>query len=193
MKVLLLDNYDSFVYNLKDQLEDLGAQVTVCRNDSVTLRDIEARDLDAIVISPGPGRPSNRRDFGVCGDVLTELSPCVPTLGVCLGHQGIAHFYGGRVRRAEMLVHGKTSLVHHEGTSLYAGMDDPFPAGRYHSLVVDPDLPSCLRVTSRTGDGVVMGIRHRDHPIEGVQFHPESVLTPQGRRLMGNFLKGVRK
>jgi anthranilate synthase component 2 len=192
MKVLILDNYDSFVYNLKQYLDELGADCLVARNDSLSLDQVAAADPDAIVISPGPGLPSDRRDFGICGDVLTGPSTEVPTLGVCLGHQGIAHFHGGKVVKAPHLVHGKTSLVSHDGCGLYEGLPNPFTAGRYHSFVVSDDLPSELAVTSRAADGTIMGIRHRRYPIEGVQFHPESVLTPQGKRVLDNFLRGTR-
>jgi anthranilate synthase component 2 len=191
MNVLVLDNYDSFVYNLGHALEDLGARCTVVRNDAVTVDDVRAIDPDAIVISPGPGVPGDPRDFGVCGDVLTSLSRDIPTLGVCLGHQGIAHLYGGKVIRATP-VHGKASPVMHDGTGLYDGLPSPFLAGRYHSYIVADDLPQELEVTSRTTGGTIMGIRHRHFPIEGVQFHPESVLTPLGPRVLENFLRGVR-
>ncbi len=192
MKLLIIDNYDSFVYNLCQGFEDLGGECVVARNDAVSLDDVRRMDPDGIVISPGPGMPSERRDFGICGDVLRTISREVPTLGVCLGHQGIAHFHGGRVVRADRLVHGKTSLVEHDGSGLYDGLPCPFTAGRYHSFVVSPELPPDLEVTSRTVDGTVMGIRHRHYPIEGVQFHPESILTPLGTTIMNNFLRGVR-
>ncbi|MDW5562503.1 MAG: aminodeoxychorismate/anthranilate synthase component II [Methanomassiliicoccus sp.] len=191
MNVLVIDNYDSFVYNLSHSLEDLGARCTVVRNDAVTVDEVRTFNPDAIVISPGPGVPGDRRDFGVCGDVLTSISHEVPTLGVCLGHQGIAHHYGGHVVRAPA-VHGKTSLVEHDGTGIYEGLPAPFTAGRYHSYVVADDLPPELEVVSRTADGTIMGIRHRCYPIEGVQFHPESVLTPDGQMVLANFLRGAR-
>ena len=191
MNVLVLDNYDSFVYNLSHALEDLGARCTVVRNDAATVDSVGNIDPDAIVISPGPGVPGDPRDFGVCGEVLTTISHDLPTLGVCLGHQGIAHHYGGQVVRAPA-VHGKTSLIAHDGTGIYDGLPDPFPAGRYHSYIVADDLPPELEVVSRTTDGTIMGIRHRHHPIEGVQFHPESVLTPLGERVLENFLRGAR-
>jgi anthranilate synthase component 2 len=192
MKVLLLDNYDSFVYNLKDGLEDLGAECVVLRNDAVKMDDVRAMDPDAIIISPGPGTPGNILDFGICGEVLTSISKEVPTLGVCLGHQGIAHFYGGQVIRAPSLVHGKQSMVRHDGTGVYEGLPNPFLAGRYHSFVVSPNLPPELEATARTDDGVLMGLRHRTYPIEGVQFHPESVLTPKGAVVLQNFLRRAR-
>lgn len=192
MRLLILDNYDSFVYNLRQGFEELGAECVVARNDALSTEDITRIDPDGIVISPGPGVPSERRDFGICGDVLMTLSHEIPTLGVCLGHQGIAHFYGGSVVKADRLVHGKTSLVDHDGSGLYDGLPDPFLAGRYHSFVVSPRLPDALRVTATTTDGTVMGIRHRRFPIEGIQFHPESVLTPQGTRILANFMRGLR-
>jgi len=191
MNVLILDNYDSFVYNLSSELEELGARCTVVRNDSISVGLVRALDPDAIVISPGPGVPGDPRDFGICGEVLTSVSQEVPTLGVCLGHQGIAHCYGGTVVRAPA-VHGKTSMVRHDGTGLYDGLPDPFTVGRYHSYVVADDLPPNLEVRSRTLDGTIMGIRHRSYPIEGVQFHPESVLTPMGDKVLENFLKEAR-
>jgi anthranilate synthase/aminodeoxychorismate synthase-like glutamine amidotransferase len=191
MNVLILDNFDSFVYNLRHELESLGAKCTVVRNDATSVREIERSRPDAIVISPGPGTPGVTRDFGVCGDVLTSVSQDVPTLGVCLGHQGIAQFYGGNVIRASP-VHGKVSMVEHHGDGLYQGLPNPFPAGRYHSYIVDNDLPEDLEVTAKTADGTVMGLRHRHLPIEGVQFHPESVLTPHGTWVLANFLERVR-
>jgi anthranilate synthase/aminodeoxychorismate synthase-like glutamine amidotransferase len=190
MNVLILDNYDSFVYNLRHALEELGVRCTVRRNDVLGIVDVQAADPDAIVISPGPGVPGTIRDFGVCGEVLTSLSMEVPTLGVCLGHQGIAHFYGGKVVRATP-VHGKTSMITHDGRGIYEGVPDPFSAGRYHSYVVS-DLPADLEVSAWAPDGTIMGLRHRRYPIEGVQFHPESVLTPQGGQVLANFLRGAR-
>lgn len=191
MRVLLIDNYDSFVYNLKDALEELGARCMVVRNDAIDVDGVGALRPDAIIISPGPGMPSIRRDFGICGEVLQTISRKVPTLGVCLGHQGIAHFYGGKVVRAPSPVHGKTSLVYHNGEGTFSGLPDPFVVGRYHSFVVAPELPACLEVTARTEDGIVMGLRHREFPIMGVQFHPESILTPLGKKVLMNFLKGA--
>ncbi len=194
MKVILVDNYDSFTYNLFQQLECLRADVAVFRNDAITIEDVRAIDPDAIVLSPGPGHPAIPRDFGVCRDLLLDISPGTPTLGVCLGHQGIAHCYGGNVIRASSVVHGKQSAIRHDGSHLYEGLDNPFLAGRYHSLVVDPEsLPACLSVTARTPPGEIMGLRHKNLPIEGVQFHPESVLTPNGDAIMANFLQGARR
>ena len=193
MKILLLDNYDSFVYNLKQYMGELGPQVTVVRNDAIDLEGVHRFDPDAIVISPGPGHPSVARDFGVCAKALTDICQTVPTLGVCLGHQGIAHYYGGNVARAAELMHGKTSVIEHDGEGVFAGLDGSLVVGRYHSLVVEPaGLPSELKVSARTADGTIMGIRHRDYPIEGVQFHPESILTPNGKAILANFIAGAR-
>ena len=191
MRVVILDNYDSFVYNLAQMLAEEGAETLVVRNDAIDVEGIRRLQPDALVISPGPGTPSRREDFGVCGDVLLELSPTLPTLGVCLGHQGIAHYYGGKVGRAPGPVHGKPSPIHHDGQGIFTGMPPSFQAGRYHSLTVT-EVPSCLEVTADC-DGLVMGLRHRRYPIDGVQFHPESVLTPEGRLLLRNFLSPERR
>jgi len=192
MKVLILDNYDSFVYNLYQAIGELGAEPVVHRNDSVTLREIRTLAPDAIVLSPGPGHPANTRDFGVCGDVLRELSPAIPTMGVCLGHQGIGTAYGAQVGHAARILHGKTSLVRHDGRTIFEGLPNPMTAGRYHSLAIDPtSLPPDLEVSATSDDGEIMGVRHRRDPIEGVQFHPESILTPDGRGLLRNFLEGT--
>ncbi len=194
MKVLLLDNYDSFTYNLYQLLGELSAEVEVVRNDRIGLRQIRKMNPDAIVISPGPGHPSIARDFGVCADVLRELSPEIPTLGVCLGHQGFAYAYGGEVVRAAHTMHGKTSLVQHDGMGVFEGLENPLTIGRYHSLVVRPEsVPPQLKVTARTQEGEIMGLRHVSFPIEGVQFHPESVLTPSGGKMMVNFIRQVRR
>ena len=192
MRILLLDNYDSFVYNLKQYMGELGADVTVLRNDAIDAEGVRRFDPDAIVISPGPGHPAVKRDFGVCAEVLTGISHTVPTLGVCLGHQGIAHCYGGNVVKAEHLMHGKTSVIGHDGEGVFAGLEDPLVVGRYHSLVVGHDLPQCLKVSAVASDGTIMGIRHLQFPIEGVQFHPESILTPNGKSMMANFIAGAR-
>ena len=194
MRLLLIDNYDSFTYNLAQYLGELGATVEVRRNDSIDLDEVRNIDPEAIVLSPGPGHPGNRRDFGICSDILGGVSPFVPTLGVCLGHQGIAQCYGGRVVRAQRIMHGKASMVEHDSSALFDGVPSPFQAGRYHSLIVEAcSLPSALKVTAVTKEGEVMGIRHREHPIEGVQFHPESVLTPQGKSILANFLRSARR
>jgi anthranilate synthase/aminodeoxychorismate synthase-like glutamine amidotransferase len=183
VRIAVLDNYDSFTYNLVQYLAELGTKPEVFRNDAVSVEQL--RGYQALVISPGPGTPT---EAGVSVDAIRHLSGTMPVLGVCLGHQALAEAFGGRVVRHQP-VHGKTSLVRHDGRAPYAGLADPFPAGRYHSLVVEPDsLPSELEVSSWTDDGVVMGLRHRSHPTFGVQFHPESVLTVDGKRLLTNFL-----
>jgi anthranilate synthase/aminodeoxychorismate synthase-like glutamine amidotransferase len=183
VRVAVLDNYDSFTYNLVQYLGELGATPAVFRNDEVTVEGL--REFEALVVSPGPGTPA---DAGISVQAIRTLSGLMPVLGVCLGHQALAEAFGGRVVR-HMPVHGKASLVRHDGRAPYRGLVDPFPAGRYHSLVVERDsLPPELEVSSWTEDGVVMGLRHRSHPTFGVQFHPESVLTADGRRLLTNFL-----
>ncbi|MER3456943.1 MAG: anthranilate/aminodeoxychorismate synthase component II [candidate division GAL15 bacterium] len=188
--IVVVDNYDSFTYNLVQLLGELGADVEVHRNDAVTVRQLAARDPEAVVISPGPCTP---REAGVSNDVLRELSHRVPVLGVCLGHQCIGHVFGGRVVLAPRQVHGKTSEVWHDRRTVFAGLPNPFRATRYHSLVVDPThLPPELEVSARSPDGLVMGLRHRGRPVEGVQFHPESVLTEDGRELVRNFLQLVQ-
>lgn len=184
--VLLLDNYDSFTFNLVQAFLGLGAEVTVHRNDRVTLQ--EARDLAPthVVVSPGPGRPE---DAGVTMDLLLDSIGRVPVLGVCLGHQSIVEVFGGEIVRAARLMHGKVSPVQHDGKGVFAGLPQPFEAGRYHSLIAHPDtLPAVLEVSARTPEGEIMGVRHRERAIEGVQFHPESILTPDGPALLANFL-----
>lgn len=190
MKVLVIDNYDSFVYNLVQYIGELGATPVVYRNDELTLEKAVKLNPDRIVISPGPGNPCKRRYFGVCSDILKNLSTKVPTLGVCLGHQGIVAVFGGRIVQARRVVHGKASVIRHDGRGLFKGVENPFKAARYHSLVADRrSLPSCLEVTAFSlDDGEVMGVRHKVYPIEGVQFHPESILTPQGKTIIKNFL-----
>jgi para-aminobenzoate synthetase component 2 len=183
-RILVIDNYDSFVFNLVQYLGQLGVDVDVRRNDEVTVA--EARQYDGILISPGPGTPESA---GVCMDVVRECSGDVPILGVCLGHQVIAAVYGGVVERAPELLHGKTSHVEHRGEGVLAGLPEPFTATRYHSLAVRPDsVPEVLEVTGQTDSGVIMALRHRDLPVEGVQFHPESVLTEGGHQLLANWL-----
>lgn len=190
MKLLVLDNYDSFVFNLVQALRSLGAHTHVARNDAVTLRQVVELSPDAIVISPGPGRPEQAGYFGVCAEVLRALGASVPTLGVCLGHQGIVHSCGGRIVAAPRVMHGKTSPIEHDGSGLFEGIPSPFRAMRYHSLVADPQhMPDCLRVNARTNDGVVMAVEHRAAPLFGVQFHPESIGTPEGARILANFLR----
>jgi anthranilate synthase component II len=196
MKILVIDNYDSFVYNIAQILGELGAEPIVVRNDQITLEDIKAMNPDGIVISPGPGHPADRRYFGVCTDVITELGPKTPVLGVCLGHQGIVHAFGGKVINAKKVRHGKTSTIQFTAEDrLFESVANPFKATRYHSLVADQnEIPGCLEVTARAlDDGEIMGIRHKKYPIEGVQFHPESVLTDEGRRILSNFLSMVKK
>jgi anthranilate synthase/aminodeoxychorismate synthase-like glutamine amidotransferase len=193
MRVLVLDNYDSFTFNLVQHLGELGAEPLVFRNDELTLGDARALRPERIVLSPGPGHPETPRDFGVCLDVLRELSPEVPTLGVCLGHQGIAAAFGGKIIHAERPVHGKPSQVHHDGRGVFRGLPQGFRAARYHSLLVDPrSLPRSLEISAVTDGGEVMGLRHTRLPIEGVQFHPESILTECGKKLLANFL-GTRR
>jgi len=185
-RVLVIDNYDSFVYNLVQELGELGADPVVHRNDAIDVAGIRAAAPDLILISPGPGRPE---DAGVTPSVIGELAGVIPILGVCLGHQAIGQVLGGRIVQAPSLMHGKTSAIHHDGRGVFVGLPDPFTATRYHSLVVDPaTVPDVLEVTARTSDGVIMGLRHRTLAVEGVQFHPESLLTPEGPSLLSNFL-----
>jgi anthranilate synthase/aminodeoxychorismate synthase-like glutamine amidotransferase len=184
--VLVIDNYDSFVFNLVQYLGELGADPVVHRHDELTVDEIVELDPDAVLISPGPGRPD---DAGVSNAVIERLAGVKPILGVCLGHQCIGQVFGATVVRAPAVMHGKTSLVHHDGKGLLAGLPEPFEATRYHSLVVAADsVPPVLEVTARTDDGVVMALRHRELPVEGVQFHPESILTQAGHQLLANFL-----
>jgi anthranilate synthase component II len=195
MKILVIDNYDSFVYNLAQLLGELRASPTVMRNDAITIEDVRKMDPDAIVISPGPGHPADRKYFGVCTDVIRQLGDRVPILGVCLGHQGIVHAFGGQVINAKKIRHGKTSPIHYTHDRLFENVANPFKATRYHSLVADHNtLPSCLEVTAKAmDDGEIMGIRHRSYLMEGVQFHPESVLTGEGRRILLNFMSMVKR
>jgi anthranilate synthase component 2 len=189
-RVLVIDNYDSFTYNLVQELAELGAEPTVVRNDAWTLEQVRDFAPDGIVISPGPGSPENARDIGISNDVIRELGPQIPLLGVCLGHQCIGYVFGSRIVRAPELLHGKTSQIYHRGEGVLDGLPIPFEATRYHSLIVErASLPHDLKVTAETHDEIVMAVRHREYPIEGVQFHPESVLTAEGMRLLRNFLK----
>jgi anthranilate synthase component II len=189
IRVLLIDNYDSFVYNLVQELGELGAEPSVHRNDAIDVAGIRAEQPDAVIISPGPGRPE---DAGVSMAVVESLAGEIPILGVCLGHQCIGQVFGGRIVSAPQLMHGKTSKIHHDGTGIFAGLSDPFEATRYHSLVVDPaSVPGDLTVTATTHDGVIMGLRHRSLQVDGVQFHPESILSPSGPELLANFLAAV--
>jgi len=185
-RVLVIDNYDSFVYNLVQELGELGAEPVVHRNDAIDVAGIRAARPDLVLISPGPGRPE---DAGISTEVIRSLGGEVPILGVCLGHQAIGQVFGGDVVAAPTLMHGKTSPIHHRGQGVFAGLSEPFTATRYHSLVVEPaTLPDVLEVTAETADGVIMGLRHRTLPIQGVQFHPESILTTEGPALLANFL-----
>jgi anthranilate synthase/aminodeoxychorismate synthase-like glutamine amidotransferase len=184
MRVLVIDNYDSFTYNLVQYLGELGAEVDVVRNDRATVKELLARRPDRLVVSPGPCTP---KEAGISGEAVRAFAEAgVPVLGVCLGHQALVEAFGGRVVQSEP-VHGKDAEVSHDGRAVYEGLPSPLVAGRYHSLVADPDLPDELELTASSGD-VVMGVRHRELPAEGVQFHPESVLTPQGKHLLANFL-----
>jgi anthranilate synthase/aminodeoxychorismate synthase-like glutamine amidotransferase len=183
--VLVIDNYDSFTYNLVQYLGEIGASVRVARNDHITCDEIAELEPRHIVISPGPGRPENA---GISMEVVRRFGPTIPTLGVCLGHQAIGASYGGAIGRAPTLMHGKTSMVSHDGRGVFAGLDGPFSAGRYHSLIVESPLPEDLEVTARTDEDVIMGLRHRRHPVHGVQFHPESILTGEGKGILGSFL-----
>jgi anthranilate synthase/aminodeoxychorismate synthase-like glutamine amidotransferase len=186
MKLFLLDNYDSFTYNLAQYLGELGHAPVVRRNDEITIGDVEAMQPDRIVISPGPGRPE---DAGISIEVIRRLGTSVPVLGVCLGHQGIGYAFGGDVVRAPVLMHGKVSSVQHDGRGVFTGVSQPFTAGRYHSLIVSDPPPPSLEISARTDEGIIMGLRHRQFPIHGVQFHPESVLTGEGRKILRNFLE----
>jgi anthranilate synthase/aminodeoxychorismate synthase-like glutamine amidotransferase len=185
--LLVIDNYDSFTYNLVQYLGELGADIEVFRNDQISVDEIKALGPAQIVISPGPGDPE---DGGVSNQVIRELGPTTPILGVCLGHQCLGYVYGGRVDRAPRLMHGKTSPIYHNGIGLFYGVPSPFDATRYHSLIVEEPLPESLQVTAFTREGEVMGLRHREHPVAGVQFHPESILTMHGKRILENFLEG---
>jgi anthranilate synthase component II len=191
LKVLIMDNYDSFVYNLAQYVGETADEVIVRRNDEVNIADVRKLSPDKIIISPGPGTPADPRYFGICTEVLRSVSSETPTLGVCLGHQGIVHSFGGKILKAKRLRHGKTSSIKHDGKGIFRGLENPFEATRYHSLVADRrTLPDSLEVTARSeDDGEIMAVRHRVFPIEGVQFHPESILTLQGHRMIENFLE----
>ena len=184
--LLLIDNYDSFTYNLFQYLSELGEEVRVVRNDQVSLEEIRARSPERIVISPGPGTPE---EAGISNDVIRHFGRKLPILGVCLGHQCVGYAYGARVSRAGEIMHGKSSLIHHDGRGVFEGLEGPFPAIRYHSLAVMADgLPERLEISARTENGIIMGLRHREFPVEGVQFHPESIMTGVGKDLLKNFL-----
>jgi anthranilate synthase/aminodeoxychorismate synthase-like glutamine amidotransferase len=190
MNVLVIDNYDSFVYNLVQYLGEQGAKPVVYRNDELSYREAEKLKPDRVVISPGPGSPELERCFGVCSKVIKEMGMKTPILGVCLGHQGIYYNFGGKIRRAKNQVHGKTSIIEHDGKGIFKNIPNPFKATRYHSLVAESkSLPDCLELTARSiDDGEVMAIRHKDYPIIGIQFHPESILTDHGKQIIRNFL-----
>ena len=185
--ILIIDNYDSFTYNLVQYLGELGADIQVVRNDQTTVEAIEKQAPERVVISPGPKTPS---EAGICLDVITAFAGKIPILGVCLGHQAIGQAFGGHVIRAPQLMHGKTSEISHDGKTIFEGLPNPFPATRYHSLIVEREtLPACLEISACTSDGLIMGLRHREMKVEGVQFHPESILTGAGKQLLGNFLR----
>ena len=187
-KIVMIDNYDSFTYNLVQYLGELGAEVVVRRNDVIDVAGVRALKPDAVVISPGPGTPT---EAGISVPLLRELAGALPLLGVCLGHQCIGEAFGGKVVRASRLMHGKTSPVMHDGKTIFAGLSNPFEAMRYHSLLVETTLPACLEVSAHTAEGEIMGLRHKQYRIEGVQFHPESIGTPDGKALLQNFLAGL--
>lgn len=192
MRVLVMDNYDSFVYNLVQYIGELGAEVVVYRNNQVNLKQVKKLKPDRIVISPGPGTPEDKKYFGICTAILQEVSSKVPTLGVCLGHQGIIHAFGGKIVSAIKLMHGKTCTIKHDGRRIFNGVRNPFKATRYHSLAGDKSsIPTCLNVTAvAIDDGEIMGVRHVEYPIDGVQFHPESILCEDGKLFVKNFLEG---
>ena len=195
MKFLIIDNYDSFVYNIAQYLGELGVDCDVIRNDKITINEIKQKKFDGIVISPGPGTPDDRKYFGVCSDVIKDLGSSTPILGVCLGHQGIISSFGGKVTNAGCVRHGKTSPVKHNNSELFKGVKNPFRATRYHSLVGDKTIiPEILEVTAiAEDDGEVMAIRHREYLIEGVQFHPESIMTEDGKKILANFIRQVKE
>jgi anthranilate synthase/aminodeoxychorismate synthase-like glutamine amidotransferase len=189
--ILMIDNYDSFTYNLVQYIGQLGGDVRVFRNDQVTLREIDEMSPEAIFLSPGPCSP---KEAGITVEVIRAFYNKYPLLGVCLGHQSIGYAFGGNVIRAERIMHGKTSQIRSDGKTIYRGLPNPFVAGRYHSLIVEKkSIPDCLMVTAETEEGEVMGIRHREYPVEGIQFHPESILTPNGKRIIKNFLESLKR
>ena len=194
MKFLIIDNYDSFVYNLAQRLGELGVSSDVIRNDKITINEIKNENYDAIVISPGPGTPEDERYFGICKNVILELGPEIPILGVCLGHQGIIDCFGGKVTNAGKIRHGKTSQIKHYDDSLFKGVKNPFRATRYHSLVGNKTIiPDSLKITAvAEDDGEIMGVTHREFFIEGVQFHPESIMTDEGKKILKNFIERVK-
>ena len=185
--ILMIDNYDSFTFNIVQYLGQMGQDVQVYRNDKISIDGIRKLTPQAIFLSPGPCSP---REAGITVDVIREFHTSVPLMGICLGHQSISYAFGGDIVRAGRIMHGKVSPVEHDGKTIFAGLPNPFTAGRYHSLLVRPEsLPDCLEVSARTAEGEIMGLRHKEYPVEGIQFHPESVLTPQGKRILRNFLK----
>jgi anthranilate synthase component 2 len=195
MKVLIIDNYDSFVYNIAQLLGELKARPIVIRNDKIKVKEIKKMNPDAIIISPGPGNPADRKYFGVCTDIITDLGSTIPILGICLGHQGIVNAFGGKVINAKIVRHGKISNIQHKSHVLFENVNNPFKATRYHSLVADSNkIPPCLEVTAKAlDDGEIMAVRHREYLIEGVQFHPESVLTAEGPKILSNFASMVKR
>ena len=189
--IFMLDNYDSFTYNLVQYMGELGAEMEVARNDKTTVEEVMASQPDGIVVSPGPCTPN---EAGISNELIAQAAGKIPLLGVCLGHQCIGQVFGGTIIRAQTLMHGKTSLIHHQDSGIFAGLENPFVATRYHSLIIDPEsMPSVLDVTARADDGTIMSVRHRQHSLYGVQFHPESILTTEGKRLLQNFLTIVEQ
>jgi len=194
MKFLIIDNYDSFVYNIAQRLGELGVNSDVIRNDRITIDEIKEKNYDAIIISPGPGTPEEKRYFGICKDVIQKLGPKLPILGICLGHQGIIDCFGGKVVNAGNVRHGKTSQIQHYDDLLFHGVKNPFRATRYHSLVGDKTIiPDSLKITAMAeDDGEIMGVSHKEYFIEGVQFHPESIMTDEGKKILENFIMRVK-
>ena len=194
MKFLIIDNYDSFVYNVAQRLGELKVSCDVVRNDKITIDEIKKRNYDAIIISPGPGTPEDKRYFGICKNVIQELGPTLPILGICLGHQGIIDCFGGKVVNAGNVRHGKTSQIKHYNDSLFKGVKNPFRATRYHSLVGDKTIiPDSLKITAvAEDDGEIMGVSHKEYLIDGVQFHPESIMTDEGKKILENFIMRIR-
>ena len=187
--ILILDNYDSFTYNIYQLFSELGAEVEVIRHDCITVEEIKQRGYEALVISPGPGVP---KEAGISEDAIRQLGAELPILGICLGHQAIGEVYGGKVVRAGAIVHGKSSPLHHDGRGIYEGLPQNIPVARYHSLIVEREsLPDCLEISSELEDGTIMGLRHKEYPVEGIQFHPESILTPEGHKMLANFLNSL--
>jgi anthranilate synthase component 2 len=196
MRILVIDNYDSFVYNIAQLLGSIKTEPLVIRNNKITISSIKAMKPDAIVISPGPGHPADRKYFGICNDVIVDLGKTIPILGICLGHQGIVNAFGGRVVNANNILHGKTSTIkYNTSDELFENVTNPFKATRYHSLIAEKNnIPSCLEVTARSlDDGEIMAVRHRKYLIEGVQFHPESILTREGPKILHNFISMIKR